>query len=50
MTIDQVVNFFHVPTKANFAKGLEYTVYKKLPYPTNLPTIKNTPEGELTIL
>lgn len=50
MTIDQVVNFFHVPTKANFAKWLEYTVYKKLPYPTNLPTIKNTPERELTIL
>lgn len=50
MNLDQVVNFFHVPTKANFVKWLEYTVYKKLPYPTNLPTIKNTPEGELTIL
>lgn len=50
MNLDQVVNFFHVPTKANFAKWLEYTVYKKLPYPTNLPTVKNTPEGELTIL
>lgn len=50
MNLDQVVNFFHIPTKANFAKWLEYTVYKKLPYPTNLPTIKNTPEWELTIL
>ena len=50
MNLDQVVNFFHVPTKANFAKWLEYTVYKKLPYPTNLPTVKNTPEWELTIL
>ncbi len=50
MTLDQVVNFFHIPTKANFAKWLEYTVYKKLPYPTNLPTVKNTPEWELTIL
>lgn len=50
MNIDQVVNFFHIPTKANFVKWLEYTVYKKLPYPTNLPTVKNTPEWELTIL
>ena len=50
MNLDQVVNFFHVPTKANFVKWLEYTVYKKLPYPTNLPTVKNTPEWELTIL
>jgi len=50
MTYDQAVNFFHIPTKANFVKWLEYTVYRKLPYPTNLPTLKNTPEGELTVL
>ncbi len=50
MTFDQATNFFHVPTKANFVKWLEYTVYRKLPYPTNLPTVKNTPENELTIL
>jgi hypothetical protein len=50
MKFDQAVNFFHIPTKENFVKGLEYTVYRKLPYPTNLPTKKNTPENELTIL
>lgn len=50
MKFDQAVNFFHIPTKENFVKWLEYTVYRKLPYPTNLPTKKNTPENELTIL
>lgn len=50
MIFDQAVNFFHIPTKANFVKWLEYTVYRKLPYPTNLPTLKNTPESEFTIL
>lgn len=50
MTFNQAVNFFHIPTHANFVKWLEYTVYRKLPYPTTLPTIKNTNEKELTIL
>ncbi len=50
MKFDQAVNFFHIPTKENFVKWLEYTVYRKLPYPTNLPTAKNTPESELTVL
>ncbi|MCK9466725.1 MAG: DUF87 domain-containing protein [Candidatus Absconditabacterales bacterium] len=50
MKFDQAINFFHIPTKENFVKGLEYTVYRKLPYPTNLPTLKNSPESELTIL
>lgn len=50
IVFDQAVNFFHIPTKENFVKWLEYTVYRKLPYPTNLPTLKNTPEGEFTTL
>ncbi|AHB41028.1 hypothetical protein P148_SR1C00001G0221 [candidate division SR1 bacterium RAAC1_SR1_1] len=52
MTYDQSVNFFHLPTVANFTKGLEYTLYRKLPYPTNLPTSYNTPNADkdLTIL
>ncbi len=50
MTYGQAVNFFHIPTKENFAKWLEYTVYRRLPYPTNIPTAKNTPESELTVL
>ena len=50
MSYDQAVNFFHVPTMANFIKGLDYTLYRKLPYPTNLPTLKNSTESDLTIL
>jgi len=46
----QAVNFFHIPTMENFNKGLEYTLYKKLPYPTNLSTLKNTDTKDLTIL
>jgi hypothetical protein len=50
LTHNQAVNFFHIPTIANFVKGLDYCVYRKLPYPTNLPTIKNTQENDLTVL
>ncbi len=50
MTFGQAVNFFHIPTKINFAKWLEYTMYRRLPYPTNIPTLKTTPESELTVL
>jgi hypothetical protein len=50
MTFNQIVNFFHIPTHENFIKGLEYIVYRKLPYPTNIPTPDNTPDKELTEL
>lgn len=52
MTYSQAINIFHLPTLANFTKGLEYTLYRKLPYPTNLPTTHNTPHAdkELTVL
>lgn len=50
MLHSQAVNFFHIPTAENFTKGLDYTLYRKLPYPTNLPTIKNTEAKELTQL
>lgn len=50
VTFDQAINPFHLPTKANFVKGLDYTLYRKLPYPTNLPTMENTPENKITIL
>ena len=49
-SFSQVINFFHLPTKINFIKGLGYTVYRKLPYPTTLPTPENTPAKELTLL
>jgi len=50
LTHSQADNFFHLPTIANFIKGLDYCVYRKLPYPTNLPTSKNTELGDLTVL
>ena len=50
MTHSQAGNFFHLPTLENFNKGLDYTLYRKLPYPTNLPTIKNTDPKEFTML
>jgi hypothetical protein len=50
MTHSQAGNFFHLPTLENFNKGLDYTLYRKLPYPTNLPTTKNTDIKDLTIL
>lgn len=50
MTYSQVVNFFHIPTMENFYKWMEYCLYKKLPYPTNLPTLRNSQKGDLTIL
>jgi len=50
MTHEQAQNFFHIPTMENFNKGLGYTLYRKLPYPTNLPTTSNTNNKELTLI
>ena len=50
VSFSQAINVFHLPTKANFVKGLEYTLYRKLSYPTNIPTPENTPWKELTLL
>ena len=50
VNFSQVINLFHIPTKNNFVKGLDYTVYRKLPYPTLIPTPENTPERELTLI
>lgn len=47
----EVVNLFHIPTKINFVKWLEYTLYRKLPYPTNIPALENSPApNKLTLL
>jgi len=47
----EVVNFFHIPTKVNFVKWLEYTLYRKLPYPTNIPAMDTYPDkNKLTLL
>lgn len=50
VSFSQIINLFHLPTKANFVKGLEYTVYRKLPYPTTIPTPENTPAKQLTLI
>ena len=47
---NQVINFFHMPTKANFSKWLEYCLYRKLPYPTNIPMPDSSNKEDLTIL
>lgn len=50
LAFDQAINFFHLPTKENFIKWLEYTLYRKLPYPTNILIPDNTNEKDLTVL
>lgn len=50
MTLPQVSNFFHIPTANTIAKNLDYSVYRKLPYPANLPTPDNTERNALTLL
>ena len=44
------VNMYHLPTKINQNKSLHYVEYRKLPYPVTLPTLKNTPEEQITVL
>ena len=47
----EVVNFFHIPTKNNFVKWLDYTLYRKLPYPTNIPALESFADTKkLTII
>jgi hypothetical protein len=47
----EVINFFHIPTQVNFVKGLDYTLYRKLPFPTNIPDIERFPDmKKLTVL
>lgn len=50
LAYSQAVNFFHIPTKVNYSKGLDYTLYRKLPYPTNLSTPDNSDTEDLTVL
>ena len=50
LAYSQAVNFFHIPTKVNYSKGLDYTLYRKLPYPTNLSVADNSDKDDLTVL
>ncbi|MDR2540215.1 MAG: type IV secretion system DNA-binding domain-containing protein [Candidatus Peribacteria bacterium] len=47
----EVINLFHIPTQLNFVKGLDYTLYRKLPFPTNIPDAEIFPDpSKLTVL
>lgn len=50
MQRDQASNFFHVPTKVNYFQQLDYAVYRRLPAPLSLGTVKNSDPKELTIV
>ena len=50
-SFSEAVNLFHIPTKINFVKWLDYTLYRKLPYPTNIPVLdKNSNTNKLTLI
>jgi hypothetical protein len=50
-SFSEVINPFHIPTKENFVKGLDYTLYRKLPFPTNIPNVETSQDvGTLTVL
>ncbi len=48
--VNAFVNFFHLPTNTNLNTALHYTEYRKLPFPTNVPTRANSEENEITLL
>ena len=50
MTLGQVANYFHIPTKDYFINSLDYSVYRKLPYPATLPTPENVEKNALTLI
>jgi guanylate kinase len=50
-SFSEVINPFHIPIQENFVKGLDYTLYRKLPFPTNIPNKETFPDlSKLTIL
>lgn len=49
-TYNQMVNFFHLPTKEFFIKNFDYLVYRKLPYPPIIPTRDNSEKNDITLL
>lgn len=50
LSMSQIVNFFHLPTKENYIKNLDYVTFRKLPYPSNVPTLDNTENNDITLL
>jgi hypothetical protein len=50
MNLSQVANFFHIPTTDSIVKNLDYSVYRKVAYPSNLPTPDSVEKNALTLL
>lgn len=51
MNINQAINFFHFLDEDNNIWWLEYALYRKLPYPVNIPDFNNTEDkNSLTII
>jgi hypothetical protein len=48
--MNQFINFYHVPTKEHENKALQYTDYRKLAYPMNLPTVESLEDEKITAL
>lgn len=50
MIRDEAVNFFHLPSKDSYTKSLDYITYRKLPYPSNIPTVDNSEKNQVTLI
>lgn len=50
LDFSKVANFFHIPTYENLVKNLDYISHRKLPFPSNLPTLDNTSKNDITLL
>lgn len=48
--VNQFVNLFHIPLKEHPSKLIQYTDYRKLSYPMNLPTRENSQKNDITLL
>ena len=48
--LSQALNFFHLPTSSFVIKNLAYIRYRRLPYPSVLPTLENSEKNDITIL
>jgi hypothetical protein len=47
---NQFANFYSLPNNQYTIKNLDYITYRKLPFPSNLPTLQNTDKNEITLL
>ncbi|UFX83281.1 helicase HerA domain-containing protein [Candidatus Absconditicoccus praedator] len=50
LDIEQISNFFHLPSSNYVIKNLDYLEFRKLPFPPNVPTLNNTDKNNITLL